>query len=243
MFLIADKYWEIKTIPKKGRGVFAKTDILPGCVIGDYLGKVVRTDEVTSKDQNYTMGCNNECSILPDIPTVGIHYINHSCAPNCAMFMYRAHTLYYSLRHIFKEEELTVCYLLGSPTDEDVPCQDVCYCATPVCRGTMHNSEDLNQKFYSYVKKHQPKFFDRIPVDIGSYVKPLEEYPEIISDNQIFDIFGSLKHEPFISNETTMPSLKEIRRRIRETGKLLRFPHIGIEVYGVMSGLLVSRYI
>ena len=38
MFLFSNDYWEIKITSKKGKGVFAKKDIPPGTVIGDYLG-------------------------------------------------------------------------------------------------------------------------------------------------------------------------------------------------------------
>jgi len=43
MFLISDDYWQIQKTKEKGYGVFAKKEIKKGTIIGDYLGKVIKT--------------------------------------------------------------------------------------------------------------------------------------------------------------------------------------------------------
>ena len=49
MFLIPNSWYAIKTIKKKGRGVFATRTIDPGTVIGDYLGTITKPDTHTMK--------------------------------------------------------------------------------------------------------------------------------------------------------------------------------------------------
>ena len=44
MFLLSEDYLQIRKTKKKGFGVFAKKRIKAGTVIGDYLGKVIKTE-------------------------------------------------------------------------------------------------------------------------------------------------------------------------------------------------------
>ena len=53
MCLLKDADWEVKKTKEKGRGVFCKKEIKAGTVIGDYLGKVIKTAEYDlEKDKN-----------------------------------------------------------------------------------------------------------------------------------------------------------------------------------------------
>ena len=68
MFLIPDNYWEVRDTKEKGEGVFAKKNISPGVVIGDYIGTVVKTAEENVREEDiglYLMYYNNQASIYP----------------------------------------------------------------------------------------------------------------------------------------------------------------------------------
>src|SRR5579871_5079449 len=125
MFLLSPDYWEIKKTKNKGKGVFAKKNIIAGTIIGDYLGKIIRKDDEEKYEDKYgfyAMYYHGRATIFPEVKQPGIHLINHSCMPNCYMYTYQGHTLYFALRRIFAGEELTVSYLV-SPLDDDCsPC-------------------------------------------------------------------------------------------------------------------------
>jgi len=138
MFLLGKDFWQIKKTNKKGNGVFAKKNILQGTVISDYLGKVIKMSEYDldlDKDGLYLMYFSDRAGIYPDLTTPGPHLINHSCTPNCWMYIYRGHTLFFALRDIKPGEELTISYLL-SPKDESCNnCTHVCKCDSEFCTG------------------------------------------------------------------------------------------------------------
>ena len=53
MFLIKDDFWQIKKTKERGYGVFARKEIKAGTIIGDYLGKVIKTAQYDlGKDKN-----------------------------------------------------------------------------------------------------------------------------------------------------------------------------------------------
>ena len=116
MILLGQGSTQIKETARTGRGLYTEIDLKAGTAIGDYIGKVVRTAEfVTNEDDVglYLMYYHDQASIYPnDLKGNGIHLINHSCTPNSWLFSYRGHTLFFTLRRIFPGEELTVSYLL-----------------------------------------------------------------------------------------------------------------------------------
>lgn len=242
MFLIPENYWKVQKTSLKGRGVFAQKDIDPGRVIGDYQGQIVNINKSSLKEKNYLMHSNDHSAILPPINSVGIHLINHSCAPNCGIYMYQSHALYFALRRIFKGEELTVCYLNGAPDTKDLAYEAVCHCGAPVCRGTTYNSEFLNNKMDEFYKHIEGIYFEKTPGRIGDFIKSLATYPLEIPDYPVFDIFGSVINTSLLIDEKRMPELKKLRKLIRESGRQLKLLSIGIEVYGIMNGLIISRY-
>lgn len=137
MFLIGKDYWEIRQTKNKGLGVYACKPIAKGTIISDYLGKIVKYSEYDlelDKQGLYLMYYSDEFGIYPDLASPGPHLINHSCEPNCWIYIYQGHTLFYSLREINSGEEITINYLLG-PDDKHV-----CLCGSENCNGTMQSS-------------------------------------------------------------------------------------------------------
>lgn len=241
MFLIDNSTWKIVSTPNKGRGVYAKKEISPGIVIGDYLGKLVYSSRIMQKRGTfYDMEWNHRYSIYPDLKSPGVHLINHSCEPNCAMYPYKGHTLYIALRRIFPGEELTVQYLLGTPDEEDEKCLDTCHCGSPFCHGTMHNPQFINDAYIELEEQLSGEYFKKIPVKIGEYLSPLKEYPDAVPDYPLYDLFGSAKKSPLVIKEKSLPNVMQIRKLIRESGKQLEYPLVGFRVSGILRGHIVG---
>ena len=185
MFLIKSDSWEIKQTKNKGLGVFAKKEIKKGTVIGDYLGKVIKTaDYDLSKDKDglYLMYLTDEASIYPDLKKDDIHLFNHSCEPNCWIYLYHGHILFFALRNIKPSEELTISYLLNPKSKSHKNCTHICICGSKNCTGTMHLSQkkfDLWQKFQNKMKKKTKitKFV------FGENLPKLAIYPKRIPKN------------------------------------------------------------
>ncbi len=244
MFLLTKDYWKIKTTEKKGRGVFAKKDINPGTIIGDYLGRVLKTAEETiyeKDDELYLMYYHDRASIYPtDIKKPGIHLINHSCTPNCWMYTYRGHTLFFALRHIFAGEELTVSYLL-SPLDKWCdPCIHNCMCGSFLCTKTMHLSEKRYDSWSEYHEKESSKT-KRERIRYGQELPKLSDYPHQITDDPIYSLFGSPQEPSQRYDDQNLPTLGELRKRIRTTGKTLEFPHLHTRILGVVEDVIYQE--
>ena len=242
MFLIPDSYITVKKTRDHGRGVFAAKDIEAGTVIGDYLGTIVHEDDEDEiKHGLYYLYFNEKATIYASPREKGIHLINHSCAPNCWMRTWKGRTLYFATRHIFKGEQVTVSYLLGTAEDEEIPCQHTCKCGTLVCTGTFHNSQEASDRWEDFDSKGQEKYFKKVPGKYGSKLPPLPAYPKTIADNPISNIFGSFDKPPLACPEVKLPPAKLLRQRIRETGRRLYFPNVGYEAWGFMNGVLTGK--
>lgn len=243
MFLLADDYWQIKRTKEKGFGIFAKNEIKAGTIIGDYLGKVIKTAQYDlNKDKKglYLMCFTDQASIYPNLKKPGIHLLNHSCTPNSGLYTHKGHTLAFTLRHIFPQEELTISYLL-SPKDEFCkPCDHICKCESMVCRQTMHLSGEKYKKWRKF-QDSQAKKTKRQRIKYGSELQPLTIYPKTIPDNPIYDLFGNPKKPPKSFAAKNLPSIKEIRKLIRKTGKVIDFPATNTRIYGVLDNLVISK--
>lgn len=242
MLLLPHDAWEIRNTPRKGRGIHATKKINPGTVIGDYIGTVINnaTDDTREKDGLYLMYYHDYASIYPvDIKATGIHLLNHSCMPNCWLYTYQGHTLFFTLRTIHPGEELTADYLL-SPAETCKQCQHQCLCGTTLCRGSMHLSPE---RFVAWNTFHETlaKETKRLPIRYGKLLKPLSNYPQSISDHAIYNLFGATSVDPEIDQDTKLPSTMELRARIRETGRMQSFPKLEKKVLGIQNGEVISE--
>lgn len=193
MFLLTDDYWQIKATYEKGLGVFTKKEIRAGTIIGDYLGKVIKTSQYDlEKDKAglFLMYLTDEASIYPNLKKPGIHLLNHSCTPNCWIYTYRGHTLFFTLRDIEPAEELTISYLL-SPKDETCKnCPHDCRCDSKLCTGTMHLAQDKYEKWQKF-QDSQNKKKKKIQVTFGKNLPKLTSYPKINPNNPIYSIISN----------------------------------------------------
>ena len=193
MFLLKDDCWQIKKTKGKGYGVFAKKEIKTGTVIGDYLGKVINIAEYdlnNDKKGLYLMYFTDQASIYPNLQKPGIHLLNHSCRPNCWIYTYRGHTLFFALIKIEPDEELTISYLL-SPKDETCkPCTHTCKCGSKFCTGTMHLSKDKYERWQKFQNEEKKKT-KTAKVVFGKNLPKLASYPKKIPNNPIYAMICS----------------------------------------------------
>lgn len=227
---------------KKGKGIFAKKDIPGGIVIGDYIGKVMRTaaDVITKNEKLYLTYYSDHASILPDnLQSPGVHLINHACDPNSWMYIYHGHTLFFTLRRIFKGEELTISYLL-SPLDEFCnPCAHKCRCGSNNCLLTMHLSKDRYNAWRIFNDRavRQTK---RASIRYGKNLAVLSSYPKKIPDHPIYRLTGFLGQPPITLNVSKIPGVSDIRKMIRTTGRTINLPKIGKKILGVENNQIIS---
>lgn len=182
MFLLKDSYWQVKKTKEKGYGIFAKKEIKTGTIIGDYLGKVIKISEFdlnNDKKRLYLMYLTDQAAIFPDLSKPGIHLLNHSCAPNCWIYTYRGHTLFFALRKIEQGDELTISYLLSPKSKNCKPCTHTCKCKSKFCTGTMHLSEEKYQKWQKF-QNGQKKKSKTTKFSFGKNLPKLISYPKII---------------------------------------------------------------
>lgn len=243
MFLLPKTHWTIKDTPTKGKGVFATEDISAGMVIGDYIGRVIDAEEDDKYEAEYgfyLMYYTDDATVIPDFQKDGVHLVNHSCTPNVGFYTYKGHTIYFTLRKIFKGEEITVSYQLP-PEDQDCnPCEHICYCGSFVCQKTWHLSEDQYNKWEQF-DDTKTKETQTEQVEVGKTLPPLSSYPQIIPDYHVYTLFGSDTMPAVEYMDTQLPDTTEIRSRIRETGRYASFPKVGITVYGVADNQLVTN--
>lgn len=190
MILLSNDFWEAKETKRKGRGLFAKKEIPAGTVIGDYLGKVIRTadyDLDNDRQGLYLMYYSDEASIYPDLKKPSVHLLNHSCTPNCWIYTYRGHTLFFALKIIKPGEELTISYLL-SPKETCKDCTHTCQCESLGCTGTMHLSKAKYDKWQRFQEK-QLKKTRKTKVVFGKNLPKLTSYPKTVSDFSIYKEF------------------------------------------------------
>jgi SET domain-containing protein len=194
MISLSSKYWEIKDTKNKGRGLFAKMDIPKGLIIGDYLGKVIHPkDAVVDEENFYLMYYHDRAAIVPDLEKTGVHLLNHACIPNSFLYTYKGHTLVFTLKNIFKGEELTIPYLLSPKDNFCNPCLHICKCGNLKCTKTMHLTKEqyakwrvINDLWSSKTKRQRISYGKDLP-QLSSYPKTIA--PEYIKEiTQLFNL-------------------------------------------------------
>lgn len=185
MILLPLEYWGVKQTKNKGKGIFAKKDIPKGRLVGDYLGKVLRTKDIDfnlDKEKLYLMYYHDLACIYPDLTKDGIHLLNHSCSPNSFIYTHKGHTLVFTIRNILKGEELTISYQMAPKGKFENPCTHKCFCESKNCTGTMHLTEEKYQQWRKF-QSESGKDDKRARIRYGQDLKPLLVYPKTIPED------------------------------------------------------------
>ena len=131
----------------QGKGVYAKRRIPRGTRIIEYTGERVRLARllVEAADDTgaavYTFRLNESTVIDGTRGGNEARLINHSCDPNCEVYVFDERVYVYAMRDVIRGEELTFDYQLGRAL-EGTPHRGAsaayrCRCGSPKCRGTM----------------------------------------------------------------------------------------------------------
>lgn len=241
MFFIQD--YEIRRTKDKGRSAYATADIPAGTIIGDYIGTVIRPEEEDEIGRGlYCMYYSEQATIEADKFADGIHLVNHSCTPNCGMYTLHRHTLYIAQRKIFKGEELTIHYAISGPDEECSPCTHKCVCDSPMCLGTMHLPEKVYAIWEKEFTKEEGTSPQKPPVKFGEQLPLLAHYPKTVKDLPHYPIYGSLHVPPAVLDATALPSVKEARALIRDTGRMIKIPKLQLIIEGIMNERHIVRY-
>lgn len=188
MFLLDDTYWETLLTPQKGLGIFAKKTISKGTIIADYLGRLIQISDYDldlDKHGLYLMYYSDQIAIYPNLAKSGPHLLNHSCAPNCWMYVYKGHTLFFALRTILPKEELTISYLLSPDDGSCHLCTHQCKCGYALCRGSMHLTPLQYEIWKNYQHHSHPKN-QKTKVKVGTDLQGLISYPTILATDLIY---------------------------------------------------------
>jgi uncharacterized protein len=124
-----------------GRAVFARTDIPASTIVGSVTGRVIDDAEYASP---YCIDLGGSLSLEPMAP---FRYLNHSCEPNCQLYLVeQSHpdgseapvdVQLEALRPIARGEELTIDYAWSA--DGAIPC----LCGSQRCRGWVVAADEL----------------------------------------------------------------------------------------------------
>lgn len=245
MILLEKDVYSVRETKKKGRGVFARKEIPAGTLIGDYTGLIIKDEEIDALEKKCNNACyamdysNNGLSIYPvDIKASGVHLLNHSCAPNCDTYFYYGHTLFFALRKIWPGEELTIDYSFDPDVKEGL--LHTCFCGSHNCRGTMYTSDERLKEYGKFCREQTKgqKFKIQKP---GTILEKLDKYPKEIKDFPNLNLFANLKMKPAVFNDIKIPALSVIRKRLRDTGRALKFSHLGLTIWAVFDGEMLAK--
>lgn len=93
-----------------GKGLFA-VDTIPknSCVI-EYTGKILSEKEQYTCRSRYLFCINKNTMVNGNIPSNTARYINHSCGPNCEIYISKGKIFVFSKKGIKAGEELNYNY-------------------------------------------------------------------------------------------------------------------------------------
>jgi hypothetical protein len=236
MMLIPSKWYSVSR-SSLGRGLVAERELPAGQVLGDYLGRLVRPR--VEREGLYLLFLRRDLAVAPDVPAVGPHLANHSCEPNCLFFPFRGHVLFVTRRRVFPGEALTLDYGVSPPPPRSPIGLYLCRCGAELCRGTFLLSPAgdarVDRLFYSSAWAGAPR--PRQP--LGSTLEPLARYPTQVRGPSGFEVFASSAKRPLNLPLRRVPTRSDAAARIRETGRALQLPALGLQIRATLERSLV----
>ncbi len=141
------KWFEVRSSPIHGSGVFALRPIPKGTRIVEYTGKRITNEEADALYNDYEMERHHTFLFSVDEHTVidathqgsDARFINHSCSPNCESVIERGRIFIDAIRDIAPGEELFFDYAYERDGEEDAEDEQryACHCGAPNCRKTI----------------------------------------------------------------------------------------------------------
>lgn len=138
------KTLRVSNSPKHGRGVYAKQPFAKGAKVIEYVGKLIPvkdSDAIAEKQMRragksgtghvYLFSLNARYDIDGNVPWNTARLINHSCDPNCEVYIIKGHIWILAKRAIAAGEELTYDYGFNMANWRE----HICRCGTSKCLG------------------------------------------------------------------------------------------------------------
>ncbi|WP_243317063.1 SET domain-containing protein [Geothrix paludis] len=131
-----------------GTGVFAKRPIPRGTRVFEYAGRRVAKAELLAaagrgeRTLTYVLNLDEDTAIDGAEGGNDARFVNHSCEPNCEIYIFDGTPYVYAMQEIPAGAELTFDYQLqsvGSARLSRALSRELfpCHCGAPTCRGTL----------------------------------------------------------------------------------------------------------
>ncbi|MEO7366326.1 MAG: SET domain-containing protein-lysine N-methyltransferase [Gemmatimonadaceae bacterium] len=129
----------------QGRGVFAAQRLRAGQKIIEYTGEIIPNDEAdrrydeTNMTRHHTfLFClDDDRCVDGDDKKNDARLINHSCDPNCEVFIEDEHIWIYAMKNIQPGVELAYDYAYERSEPKKMEKFYVCHCGATKCRGSI----------------------------------------------------------------------------------------------------------
>jgi SET domain-containing protein len=131
-----------------GTGVFAKRPIPRGTRVIEYQGRrlpkaqLLEEAERGERKLTYVLNLDEQTAIDGAEDGNDARFVNHSCEPNCEIYIFDGIPYLYAMQEIPAEAELTFDYKLQSARSHRLSrslSRELfpCHCGAPACRGTL----------------------------------------------------------------------------------------------------------
>lgn len=131
-----------------GTGVFAKRPIPKGTRVIEYAGRrIPKPDLLAAAERGerpltYVLNLDADTAIDGAEQGNDARYINHSCQPNCEVYIFDGIPYIYAMQDIPAGAELSFDYQLQSASAQRISAAlsralFPCHCGSPQCRGTL----------------------------------------------------------------------------------------------------------
>ena len=120
-----------------GQGCFATVFFPKGCKIAELTGERIARHEAARRMRGRRRlricAIDSYWGIDGSVGGNGTQYVNHSCQPNSNVKIIYGHILFFALRDIYPDEEITLDYVESYHSDDKR-----CRCQAQNCRGTIN---------------------------------------------------------------------------------------------------------
>lgn len=131
-----------------GTGVFAKRPIPRGTRVIEYAGRrlakagLLAAAERGERKLTYVLNLDEDFAIDGAEEGNDARFVNHSCEPNCEIYIFDGTPYLYAMQEIAAGSELTFDYKLQSASSARISralSRELfpCHCGAPACRGTL----------------------------------------------------------------------------------------------------------
>lgn len=127
-----DRFVVKRSAPGKGQGLYAQVPIRKGDFILEYVGKKIPTSVADTLETRYLFEIDEQWTIDGAERSNAARYINHSCDPNCEVYIEKGRIMIYAIKNIPAGAELSYDY--GEEYFDEFLRPVGCGCGSSQCR-------------------------------------------------------------------------------------------------------------